>query len=54
MYSNTASRPPVLDFICGLGGRDVMVPDVENIANITLEAAKGKAQPLTQWIGLRG
>ena len=54
MYTNSATRPPVLDFICGLGGRDVMVPDVEKIANIAFEAAKGKAQPLTQWIGLRG
>jgi hypothetical protein len=27
---------------------------VEQMANIAFEAAKGKAQPLTQWIGLRG
>jgi pyruvate ferredoxin oxidoreductase alpha subunit len=54
MYTRAATRPPVLDFICGLGGREVTVPDVEKMAEITLEAAKGKAQPLTQWIGLRG
>jgi pyruvate ferredoxin oxidoreductase alpha subunit len=54
MYSNASTRPPVLDFICGLGGREVTVPDVEEMAGITLQAASGKPQPLTQWIGLRG
>src|SRR5271167_3823243 len=54
MYTSAATRPPVLDFICGLGGREVRVPDVEKMTEITFEAAKGKAQPLTQWIGLRG
>ena len=29
MYTGAATRPPVLDFICGLGGREVTVPDVE-------------------------
>jgi hypothetical protein len=43
----------VLDFLCGLGGREVTVADVEKIAEITFEAANGKSQPLTQWIGLR-
>jgi pyruvate ferredoxin oxidoreductase alpha subunit len=54
MYSNGATRPPVLGFICGLGGRDVTVPDVEEMTDIIFQAAKGEAQPLTQWIGLRG
>jgi pyruvate ferredoxin oxidoreductase alpha subunit len=54
MYSNAKTRPPVLDFLCGLGGREVTVPDVEKIAEITLQAASGKPQLLTQWIGLRG
>jgi len=54
MYTSAATRPPVLDFICGLGGREVTVPDVEKMTEITFEAAKGKTQPLTQWIGLRG
>ena len=54
MYSNAATRPPVLCFICGLGGREVTVPDLEEMTNITFQAAQGKAQPLTQWIGLRG
>jgi len=54
MYTNAKTRPPVLDFLCGLGGREVTVPDVEKITEITFQAASGKPQPLTQWIGLRG
>src|SRR5271167_598834 len=54
MYTSAATRPPVLDFICGLGGREITVPDVEKTVEITFDAAKGNAQPLTQWIGLRG
>ncbi|HYA97172.1 MAG TPA: pyruvate ferredoxin oxidoreductase [Methylomirabilota bacterium] len=54
MYSNAATRPPILGFICGLGGREVTVADAERMMEITLEAAEGKPQPLTQWIGLRG
>ena len=53
MYTNAKNRPPVLGFICGLGGREVTVPDVEKMTNIVFHAAKGDAQPLTQWIGLR-
>jgi len=53
MYSNASSRPPVLGFICGLGGREVTVPDVETMTEKVFQAAKGKSQPLTQWIGLR-
>jgi len=43
----------VLDFICGLGGREVTVPGVRQMADIVYQAAEGKPQPLTQWIGLR-
>jgi pyruvate ferredoxin oxidoreductase alpha subunit len=49
----SASRPPVLGFICGLGGREVTVPDVRNMSEKLYEAAAGKQQPGTQWIGLR-
>ena len=49
----TAKRPPMLDFICGLGGREVTVPDVKKMSDIVYQAADGKPQPLTQWIGLR-
>src|ERR1700758_5540283 len=54
LYPGKGPKPPVLGFICGLGGREVLVPDVEKMADITFQAAAGKAQPLTQWIGLRG
>jgi pyruvate ferredoxin oxidoreductase alpha subunit len=49
----SAVRPPVLGFICGLGGREVTVPDVRKMSERLSEAAAGKPQPLTQWIGLR-
>jgi len=54
MYSSSKTRPPVIGFIGGLGGREVRVPDVEEMTEIVFQAANGKAQPLTQWIGLRG
>src|SRR2546425_621599 len=52
MYLAT-SQPPILGFICGLGGREVTVPDVKKMSDIVYQAAEGKPQPLTQWIGLR-
>jgi pyruvate ferredoxin oxidoreductase alpha subunit len=53
LYPSPGRRPPVLGFICGLGGREVTVPDVEKMADSVYRAAEGKSQPLTQWIGLR-
>jgi len=53
MYTSSATRPPVLGFIGGLGGREITVPDVEKITESVFEAAEGAAQPMTQWIGLR-
>jgi pyruvate ferredoxin oxidoreductase alpha subunit len=49
----SANRPPVVGFICGLGGREVTVPDVRKMTEKIYEAAGGKSQPGTQWIGLR-
>src|SRR5467141_4653501 len=49
----SANRPPVVGFICGLGGREVTVPDVRKMTEKIYEAAAGKSQPGTQWIGLR-
>ena len=48
-----ANRPTVLAFICGLGGREVTLPDVKKMTDIMYAAAAGKPQPSTQWIGLR-
>ena len=53
LYSAQGPKPPVLGFISGLGGREVTVPDVEKITDSVYQAAKGKQQPLTQWIGVR-
>ncbi len=53
LYSSPGKKPPVLGFICGLGGREVTIPDVRRITESVFQAADGKSQPLTQWIGLR-
>jgi len=53
LYPSPGRRPPVLGFICGLGGREVTVPDVERMTDSVYKAAEGKSVPLTQWIGLR-
>ena len=47
------NRPQVVGFICGLGGREVTLPDVRKMSEIVSQAASGKPQPATQWIGLR-
>jgi pyruvate ferredoxin oxidoreductase alpha subunit len=48
-----AKRPPVLGFICGLGGREVTVPDVQRMSDMLLKTAAGETQPLISWIGIR-
>src|SRR5436190_10844972 len=48
-----ANRPPLIAFICGLGGREVTLPDVKKMTENVFAAAAGKPQPSTQWIGLR-
>jgi len=48
-----ANRPSVLAFICGLGGREVTLPDVRKMTESVYAAAAGKPQPATQWIGVR-
>jgi pyruvate ferredoxin oxidoreductase alpha subunit len=53
LYSAPGPKPPVLGFICGLGGREVTLPDITRMTESLYQAAEGKTQPLTQWIGLR-
>jgi pyruvate ferredoxin oxidoreductase alpha subunit len=48
-----AKRPLLHCFICGLGGREVTLPGVEQMTQILYDAVAGKVQPPTQWIGLR-
>jgi pyruvate/2-oxoacid:ferredoxin oxidoreductase alpha subunit len=46
---------PVINFLAGLGGRDVMANDVRLMFDKILEAAKeGKAKKDVVWIGTRG
>ena len=53
LYAAPGPKVPVLGFICGLGGREVTLPDVSRMTDSVYAAAAGKTQPLTQWIGLR-
>ena len=46
-------RPPLLDFISGLGGREVTVPDVRRMTDMLFAARAGTPQPLTTWVGVR-
>src|SRR6266849_4465177 len=39
---HSPKRPPVIGFICGLGGREVTVPDVEKMSGVLYQAAEGK------------
>ncbi len=48
-----AKRPPVVGFICGLGGREVTVPNVRQMTDLTFKAAAGERLDVTNWIGLR-
>jgi len=47
---NEKKRGPVLGFIAGLGGRDVLIKDFENIVNTTSRAPKNKD---IVWVGLK-
>ena len=47
-------RPHVLNFIAGLGGREVLVRDVDQIIDIVQQAIDtGKVDQETTWIGVR-
>ncbi len=52
LYS-AEKRPPVVGFICGLGGREVTVPYVREMTDMTFRAASGERLNDTYWIGLR-
>jgi pyruvate ferredoxin oxidoreductase alpha subunit len=51
---NADKRPPLLSFICGLGGREVTLEDVKKATDMCYAAAKaGKAEARTYWLGVR-
>ena len=53
MY-NADKRPPLMSFICGLGGREVTLEDVYKATDMCYAAAKsGKSDPRTHWLGVR-
>ena len=53
MY-NADKRPPLLAFICGLGGREVTLEDVDKATDMCYAAAKaGKSDAKTHWLGVR-
>ncbi len=53
MY-NADKRPPLLSFICGLGGREVMLEDVYRATDLCYSAARaGKSDATTRWLGVR-
>ncbi|HXB55070.1 MAG TPA: pyruvate ferredoxin oxidoreductase [Vicinamibacteria bacterium] len=53
MY-NSEKRPPLIGFICGLGGREVTIENVEEMVQLCEQAAKtGKAEKPTTWLGVR-
>ena len=51
---NADRRPPLVSFICGLGGREVTLEDVYKATDMCYEAAKSGKSPLkTTWLGVR-
>jgi len=53
MY-NAPKRPPLVSFICGLGGREVTLEDVYKVTDLCYNAAQtGKSDTKTHWLGVR-
>jgi pyruvate ferredoxin oxidoreductase alpha subunit len=51
---NAEHRPPLIGFICGLGGREVTLEDVYKTVDICYAAANaGRAERATYWLGVR-
>jgi pyruvate ferredoxin oxidoreductase alpha subunit len=51
---NTPHRPPLIGFICGLGGREVTLEDVHKATDLCFAAAAaGRTDRATYWLGVR-
>ncbi len=51
---NAEHRPPLIGFICGLGGREVTLEDVNKAVDICYAAANaGRTERATYWLGVR-
>lgn len=51
LYGHTI---PIMNFLAGIGGRDVMKKDVEQMFEMLLDAKEGKTRKEIVWIGTRG
>lgn len=52
--ANAKKSPLLLNFICGLGGRDVSVIQIREAAKAAMKAAKtGEVKEAVRWLGLR-
>jgi len=48
------TQPPILGYICGLGGREVTTDDLDLIAQTTFKVAEsGEQDNEVRWIGVR-
>jgi len=54
-FAGAEKRPLLLDFVCGLGGRDVSSAQIEEAVKVAEKAAEaGKVEEPVRWLGLRG
>jgi pyruvate ferredoxin oxidoreductase alpha subunit len=53
-FTNAEKRPLLLDFVCGLGGRDVSFAQIGEAVEAAEKAAKaGKVKEPVRWLGMR-
>ena len=46
-------RPRMVNFIGGLGGRELTPEMMDEMANLTKQAGEGEDVPVVSWIGVR-
>jgi pyruvate ferredoxin oxidoreductase alpha subunit len=53
-FANVANAPLMLNFVCGLAGRDISPLQIKQAVRVTTEAAEtGKVKRVVHWLGLR-
>ena len=50
---NAEHRPPLIGFICGLGGREVTLEDEQGGGHLLRGGEAGRAERATYWLGVR-
>ncbi|UCF07663.1 MAG: pyruvate ferredoxin oxidoreductase [Thermoplasmata archaeon] len=54
VYANESEKPIVMNFIVGLGGRDITIPDFEDMVSKAETALdKGKPERMVEWINIK-